>query len=335
MRGIKPISPGCFNYFLMRICSFRKFTHDNGRPEPFTLSRARPCGGHAWPGPAAPTPGMGSSDPGCHEPPSRREQGKLTKNTRGGPFFCHSLCCNPRCCVGGAMSKILSGWLQWVSGCCAAAAPRGGHGPEPPGKAPGIAASTGGENYGGAGMLVLGMTPSLRGNCPLARDHGGMQTPALERQQPPLIFRWPLGKAAQSRIIGSLSALCRRDTPPLRLALTTLYAIDFSFSKAGIKQGRNGGSTTNCVSAVLCPGAAGTGGNRAGASVGVASGQEPGLVTFCHISFFLALVCPAPRTPWQCARALAVRFDRWLSVCLLLGACGRWGGETRTGQVFH
>lgn len=75
----------------------------------------------------------------------------------------------------------------------------------------------------------------------------------LERQQQsPLIFRWLLGKAAQSRIIGSLSALRRQDTPPLRLALTTLYAIDFSLGKAGIKQERNGGSTSRCVSAVLC-----------------------------------------------------------------------------------
>lgn len=101
---------------------------------------------------------------------------------------------------------------------------------------------------GDAGVGDAGaQTPSLSSNCFSSRACGE----TLERQPPPLIFRWLLGKAAQSRIIGSLSVLRWRDTPPRRLALTTLYAIDFSFSKAGIKQERNGGSRSRCVSVVL------------------------------------------------------------------------------------
>ena len=96
MKGIKPISPGCFNYFLMRICSFRKFTHDNGRPEPFTPSRARPCSGHAWLGPAAPTPGLlrtrreaRDGEPGARVPLTTKNgrAGQINQKYRRGPIF--------------------------------------------------------------------------------------------------------------------------------------------------------------------------------------------------------------------------------------------------------
>lgn len=80
----------------MRICSFRKFTHDNGRPEPLAPSRARPCGGHAWFGPAAPAPGLlrtpctaGDGDPGARVPLTAKEgrAGQINQKYTRGPIF--------------------------------------------------------------------------------------------------------------------------------------------------------------------------------------------------------------------------------------------------------
>jgi len=180
------------------------------------------------------------------------------------------------------MSKIFSGRSRWDSGCCAAVAPRGGHSPKPPSEAPAIATGTGGRSYGGVGMRVLGHRPHPR--AAIASRREGAER-CKNPQQPPSIFRRQLGEAAPSRIIGSLSALRRRDTPPLRPARTTLYVIDFSFSKAGIKRGRNGGSTSHCVPAAPRSRAPGTGGKRVGTLVRVAGGPEPGPATFCQISF--------------------------------------------------
>lgn len=67
-KGMEPTSPAWFNYFLMRICSFRKFTPDNGCPEPFDT------GGHAWLGPAAPIPGWGSWCEGAINPQDRENR---------------------------------------------------------------------------------------------------------------------------------------------------------------------------------------------------------------------------------------------------------------------
>lgn len=134
----------------------------------------------------------------------------------------------------GVMSKIFSGQSRWVSGCCTVVAPRRGHSPEPPRKTRGVAEDTppsaGGMSYRGAGMLGH----RIRLGAAIASRQGSAEG-CWSGSKSPLIFRWLLGKVAQSRIIGSLSAPRCRDTPPLRLALATLYAIDFSFSKAGIK----------------------------------------------------------------------------------------------------
>lgn len=106
MKGIKPISPGCFNYFLMRICSFRKFTNHNGRPEPFMPSRAGSCVGHAWLGPGA-SPGWEARSEGV-APIINWQEGENSAN-EPKPHERSHFAINPKCCAGKATRKSSPG----------------------------------------------------------------------------------------------------------------------------------------------------------------------------------------------------------------------------------
>lgn len=106
MKGIKPISPGCFNYFLMRICSFRKFTNHNGCPEPFMPSRARSCVGHAWLGPGA-SPGWEDRGEGVALIINWQEEENTANEPK--PHGRSPFATNPKCCAGKVMRKSFPG----------------------------------------------------------------------------------------------------------------------------------------------------------------------------------------------------------------------------------
>lgn len=79
-KGMEPTSPAWFNYFLMRICSFRKFTPDNGCPEPLTLVDTH--------GLVLLLPSR-DGDPGVRVPltPKTGKTGQINQKYRGLPFI--------------------------------------------------------------------------------------------------------------------------------------------------------------------------------------------------------------------------------------------------------
>lgn len=103
---------------------------------------------------------------------------------------------------------------------------------KPPSKVP---ANTGGRVLGDPGAGV--QNPS-----PVVVSHDEESTEGCKHS-----VSVAVGQIPTDRAMGSLSALCRRDAAPLRLALTALCTIDSSSSKTGFKQGRDGGTMTVCT----------------------------------------------------------------------------------------
>lgn len=182
MKGIKPTSPGCFNYFLMRICSFRKFTRHNGHhSQRGGLHPGLDVRGHGVCVPRLGAGGAAATAKGI----AKRSQAAAWEH----PFHC-----NPTCWAGEAARKVHS--IQCIlCRCC---------GPCVGGFAPWTQSLQIHRWGGGVGCRPISELQSL----PSVERHTGTQAATLEQQQPLWMFRWLLCKAAQCRFIGSVAVQC-------------------------------------------------------------------------------------------------------------------------------